>query len=594
MRYYFPEKPSFRFVRQKPDCQPASQATPVELNKAPPPSPAHAKQPQDSNQVASAKAVRPNESAHRVLDQIEAVHKLWTAPLSTKPATSAKVATVVTQATAKPYDPYDLQDVPDTWQAQGYQLGPVLLRRWFANPLYAVATREQKECLSGASFYPASLVDSSTLKLSELMKIERIAQACDKIKSPEFLQSKLVQDGLRRICSRLPEGYGYDVNPVKEFDGDWQKMHRRYAFASVTVGSRFPHDFEDIRLQALDKSKLGADDVTLALGEFRLWVAIEDAYVAYHGHTTRSVRIKELAIYIMAPYGFDTFTPGSGYMGHYNKRHLALVSDGDWVKTPIAIGSEAHTKNALMRPVSRDDLLRWRDLHHQGGDMLLFSERRPSFQNMEVVVPAEPSPTGTLYWGGAGLDGPYIQPTLRALQNAGISNVYVGLTNSSTRTLGGAGTIVDAFRAGLPLRYEDKSDWRLTSGMNAGEGQFNLIGYSYGSLLAAQTANYYASQGHFVDHLVLIASPIDDDFLAKLRGNSKIGLVSVINLTAEGDEIFAGMSQVHFANPLFIEKLGKDMLGGEGRGHFYYAHIVPNFEQRVKELAAYIYSRGLR
>ncbi|WP_342618893.1 thioesterase domain-containing protein [Rhodoferax sp. GW822-FHT02A01] len=127
-----------------------------------------------------------------------------------------------------------------------------------------------------------------------------------------------------------------------------------------------------------------------------------------------------------------------------------------------------------------------------------------------------------------------------------------------------------------------------------GKGQFNLIGYSYGSLLAAQTANCYANKGHTIDHLVLIGSPIDGDFLTKLRNHPSIAHVVVINLTAEGDDIYAGMPQATFANPMFIEKLASDMLSGKGEGHFYYGHAVPVLDTRLKELAKYIYSKGLR
>lgn len=58
--------------------------------------------------------------------------------------------------------------------------------------------------------------------------------------------------------------------------------------------------------------------------------------------------------------------------------------------------------------------------------------------------------------------------------------------------------------------------------MDAAQEQFNLIGNSYGSLLAAQTANFYAKQGYIVHNLVLIGSPIDADFLKNLRGKTHI------------------------------------------------------------------------
>lgn len=202
-------------------------------------------------------------------------------------------------------------------------------------------------------------------------------------------------------------------------------------------------------------------------------------------------------------------------------------------------------------------------------------------------------PRGTLYWGGAGLDGPYIKPQLQAFRDAGMQHVWVGLTNTATKTkLGPVGTIVDAIRAGLLIRYEDDDAWTITNGMDQPAEQFNLIGYSYGSLLAAQTANYYSKQGHIVDHLVLIGSPIDKEFLYKLRAYRHIKKVVVIDLTAKGDPIYAGMPLTDLMEA--VPQLGKDMGAGKGEGHFYYAHVVTSSKQRWAELAKKLYDAGLR
>lgn len=96
-------------------------------------------------------------------------------------------------------------------------------------------------------------------------------------------------------------------------------------------------------------------------------------------------------------------------------------------------------------------------------------------------------------------------------------------------------------------------------------------------LLAAQTANSYVNNGHTVDPLVLMGSPIDDEFLTKLKKPPNIARVIVVNLTAEGDEIYAGMPQVSSENPLFIEKLGADMLSGKVRVIFTMGMLYPNW-----------------
>lgn len=207
------------------------------------------------------------------------------------------------------------------------------------------------------------------------------------------------------------------------------------------------------------------------------------------------------------------------------------------------------------------------------------------------------TPRGTIYWGGAGLDGDYLKPQVAAFQQVGIKNVYVGLTNTGGADLPEAlklgGTLVDAIRAGIAIRYKDDSgEWVLTAGMDAAEGQFNLIGYSYGSLLAAQTANFYAKRGHIVHNLVLIGSPIDADFLKSLRSNPNIKQVVVIDLTDKGDPLHAGMTQLDMVNA--SPALGKQFFAGQGEGHFYYAHVVQDSPARWKDLAQRIFNAGIR
>ena len=115
MRFYFPESPKFRFFRQKQDCHALTEVAPVEMGRAAPKGKDDVRQAQEVKQAIAKAPPRPNEGAHRFLDQVDAVHK---------------------------------------------------------------------------------------------------------IKSPEFLNSKPVQDALRHVCSRLREGYGFDVDPQAEFKGD--------------------------------------------------------------------------------------------------------------------------------------------------------------------------------------------------------------------------------------------------------------------------------------------------------------------------------------------------------------------------------------
>lgn len=174
-------------------------------------------------------------------------------------------------------------------------------------------------------------------------------------------------------------------------------------------------------------------------------------------------------------------------------------------------------------------------------------------------------PRGTVYWGGAGLNGPYIQDQVTAFQESGVQHIWIGKRTT--------GDFPDAIRSGTDLRYEGRSDdrsWMVEGMEKVSADQFNLIGYSYGSLMAAQTAHVYANNGHIVDHLVLIASPIDGDFLEKLQKNKNIKKVIVINLRQYNDPIYAGIPQWRLTLALFIlrKQACKESGDFKGVGHF--------------------------
>ena len=201
-------------------------------------------------------------------------------------------------------------------------------------------------------------------------------------------------------------------------------------------------------------------------------------------------------------------------------------------------------------------------------------------------------PHGTIYWGGAGLDGPYVEGKLQALRDAGVANVSAGQVDSARRNFPQIGLFLDALRAGTSLREEDAGDWVLAPPPQATSGTFNLIGYSYGSLIAAQTAAYHARHAFTVDGLVLIGSPIGPGLLATLRAHPRIGQVLVVDLAEHGDPIRAGMPQGELtqATPLLV----RQMLAQRGEGHFHYAVEGELGRQRWAALAARLRDAGLR
>jgi RHS repeat-associated protein len=201
----------------------------------------------------------------------------------------------------------------------------------------------------------------------------------------------------------------------------------------------------------------------------------------------------------------------------------------------------------------------------------------------------DPRGLNTVYWGGAGLRGAYVESQVRALQEAGISNVR-------SSTVGGGGNLALDANAVVNLRsyppqYGYLTPWAPYDGAPKPYEQNNYVGYSYGSLLAAQTAMHYANRGCKIDNLVLIGSPISSEFLYALRNNKNIKNVLVKNLGFNGDPIRAGMSEADLllAIPIFALDVAK-----LGAGHFYYSGNDATAAQRHRDLARELYKAGLR
>ena len=119
----------------------------------------------------------------------------------------------------------------------------------------------------------------------------------------------------------------------------------------------------------------------------------------------------------------------------------------------------------------------------------------------------------------------------------------------------------------------------------------NYVGYSFGYLLAVHTAMYYANNGHIIDNLVLIGSPMSKTFLNKLKNHNNIKNIVVIDLRQYGDPIYAGMSEIELGKS--IPKL-LEQINGNGIGHFYYSANGKEGRSRRYHFALDMKNSGLK
>ncbi len=226
---------------------------------------------------------------------------------------------------------------------------------------------------------------------------------------------------------------------------------------------------------------------------------------------------------------------------------------------------------------------RQQDRHGKHGQRALDEE--PTLRN-ETPEPIGTPRKGTNFFGGAGMEGPYIADFVRALEEAGVQHVRAVDPERWSN-----GMTLDV----LAHATETDRDFELTGDADFGDQgeQFNLIGYSYGATQAAQAAADYADRGGKVDHVVLIGAPIGQKLLEELENHPNIGKVIVHNL--EDDPIHAGMSKLDLlaATPTLLGQFDKD-IETAGDGHFYYGGADVESQQRRDELAKMLFGSGVR
>ncbi|MFD2265475.1 alpha/beta hydrolase [Lacibacterium aquatile] len=201
---------------------------------------------------------------------------------------------------------------------------------------------------------------------------------------------------------------------------------------------------------------------------------------------------------------------------------------------------------------------------------------------------------GTYFFGGSGMEGSYIDGMISALVEVGMTHAFKADRQRWSHDLLSADMLIDATWGVLAHRLG------RSGGVDIGDrgafgtdgAQLNLIGYSYGSLVAAEVATTLGSK---VDHLVLIASPISQKKLERLFNNPWIGKVHLIDLGNLGDKIHDGMGVTDLlalGGPLNSIEFVLSLIRQDG--HFWYTAAGPTGQERRRALARQLYEMGLR
>lgn len=144
----------------------------------------------------------------------------------------------------------------------------------------------------------------------------------------------------------------------------------------------------------------------------------------------------------------------------------------------------------------------------------------------------------------------------------------------------------------IDMAIEQIQDNLAENSLEEGE-QFNLAGYSYGSVLQAQVALRLANDGQYIDNLILIGSPIPDDsrLMRQLQGNENIG--RVLRVDIDGDLLSNPSDVLEFIQGGIQN--GPEEFGGEGDNgpHFDLARPDDQADRLIQTVIQWLRQQGV-
>ncbi|VWD32305.1 hypothetical protein BLA18110_06235 [Burkholderia lata] len=306
--------------------------------------------------------------------------------------------------------PFDLQDVPIAMDNLGWKVSAKLARIWFASPAHTYND-------NATSIQP---LNDRAVTLDWALKFGNVKRKYEKLLKSDVFRDAAIDLAKIKIFNRINKRFleergtnlslntGQSTKDILQFHIDWQ-----FQFAAIS-------DWDTLE-------NLAPTDLTGALANFNIYAAIGNVeisgekYFRYEKTTniycTDAVgKITHVYIYIKDNYSFN----GGQYLGHWNK-HGVIIAPGSlltgssspkrdsdidiWAKS---INRPVDTRKGLFGkfkepdvyfPIYNVDYSRWREKHHRGGDLMIYSKpayvklKKPIELKLGEICRLEPSDT---------------------------------------------------------------------------------------------------------------------------------------------------------------------------------------------------------
>ncbi|WP_231586497.1 DUF6402 family protein [Cupriavidus basilensis] len=289
--------------------------------------------------------------------------------------------------------PFDLQDIPPAMERIGWPMSAKVMRKWFSGELNYAATDDgaRRGINQDGNPFPDAMIDTTMFKLDWILKYPRAKEKYDELVSVG-LYSQAAKDAIIRIFKRSKPSPHYR-DAWRLSGGDMHRYHRGFQFQLTRVDSDFPDKFSMFVRGTAIKNGLFMDDLYGSLGAFTLNIAVGEHYFYPRNGGRGRVEIHNATVYMRDVFTFHDrdstylhglIRSGSQYLGHWNKTGFIIVPGAalageatawDWPMFPVARDGMITERNVYY-PVRNKDYRDWQLKHKQGGDLVLYSDRK--------------------------------------------------------------------------------------------------------------------------------------------------------------------------------------------------------------------------
>ena len=309
---------------------------------------------------------------------------------------------------------FDMLDIPDTMEKIKWPVSAKLARRWFSNPKH----------IYNDDKHSVQPIDDKTITLDWVMKFGNVREKLNELLS-KSIYSEAAAIAAKTIVNRkltdlfVNQRHGNLSFTTSPFLDDLRKFHIDWQFQLMKITA----------WDTLDGLYL--TDLSGSLANFAIYVAIGnvvitgDQYYKYDGKAGTKTycrdpiaEISHIYVYINDNYSFNDKKGyrSSQYLGHWNKRGIILTNGGristltnnklvktefgnsrevetDWNEVVTGFDKPVDTRKRIFRkfrksdvyfPIHNRDYRAWREKHHRGGDVMIYS--KPKYMKLKNPI----------------------------------------------------------------------------------------------------------------------------------------------------------------------------------------------------------------